>query len=394
MKLAIITPVFYPSQTGYSFAFQGLCNSLLNSKKVEQITIYNDSPLTGEEGEFNDKVRVKSLMFKGINRLFNIFPGWLSIALVQCIFYYKLKRMYKELNEFDLILIETAERGWLSFLLDKNLNSPVVTRLHGAFPEAAVYFSKDVPYGKSYFDLLLKTKNIATTTYHYIDFIKNYCKDYTILRNKKFFILPNTNAVEVDKVDLKKVSGKLKILQLGRMDQRGYFYKGFNDSIQALMLLEERSKKIAGNIQYTVIGSGELEPYFINNANKLNEVEFCHYPQVDNLEVKRMVEESDVILMPSRNEGMSMFVVECIQMGKPFIFTEGDNGLRDVLIDEFNGLSIEPFNYVNITDAIERYSLDADLVSTHAANSRAHYCQNYSSRKISEFFSVIDKMLL
>lgn len=244
----------------------------------------------------------------------------------------------------------------------------------------------------------METENIATTTYHYIDFIKKYLKDYTKLRNKKFFIIPNTfvddtQELKKDNINVLADNGSIRLLQLGRMDERGYYYKGFNDTVQALLYLEKSNSKAAQRIDFTSIGSGVHLSNYLNSMSKLNFVNHTHHESLTNTLVKREIAEADVILMPSRNEGMSMFVVECIKQGKPFIFTDGENGLREVLVDGFNGIGVESFNYLQIKRALEYLEKNRGEINRMSDNSIQHYQDNYSNSSIAELFAVMTEML-
>lgn len=396
MKIALIVPDFYPSQTGYANAFRGLCNSLLIREDVEKIHIYDLKHNKQDVKSFDKRVSVISLKFLGINMIFNHTHKLIAWAYIKIFNFKKLNSLLSDLktNEIDLILVETAELSWMSYYLSKKTKIPIVTRLHGAFPEAATLFSKEVTYGKTFLNYLLRTENIAVTTYHYINFLKKYETNHINLRNKNFFILPNTLHQKNKNLIIDDSKEQLNVIQLGRMDKRGYYYKGFADSINAFLYLEDTlSDTQLKRLTYTVIGDGDNASDFQRLLNKITKIKINYSKKLPHEEVMSLVGKSSIVLMPSRNEGMSMFALEAVSMGKPIIFTK-DNGLTDLIIDDFNGIEIRSINYIDISKAIIKYIDSPELIKRHSLNSFNHYEKYFNNNSFLKYFNVIEKNLL
>lgn len=400
IKLVIITPDFFPSKTGYANAVLGLCQSLSTHSVVSEITVYTTKStiVKKEDTQYLNKQNIKreELLLPGLYTIFNKLPfifGYLYLALFHS---KKILRLINTINKkrYPIVLCETMEHAWLSLLLSKTLKAKVVTRLHGAFPEAATLFSKELKYGKKFIKYLMKTSFIATTTYHYIEFLRNHNSDHRLLRNKSFFILPNTVPYEkpVNKGAIYR-KNKVSILQLGRMDNRGFYYKGFEDSIKALCYLETKENfNFTNQIEYVIIGDGTRANHVLNKLKILKNIKYQYFKHLNELEVKEKIKASNIILMPSRNEGMSMFALEAVSMGKPLIYTS-NTGLRELAINNYNGLSVNPFNYIEIANHIKYFVDNHSEIIRMSENSISHYNTNFSNKVVANYFLTMLKYL-
>jgi len=118
-----------------------------------------------------------------------------------------------------------------------------------------------------------------------------------------------------------------------------------------------------------MIGSGDDADRVDDQLAMLKLVEVIRHDSCPNETVKAYVNESDLVLMPSRCEGMSMFATEALALGKPIVFTE-NNGLRDYLKDGYNGLAMEEFDYTELADNIVRYVVGECDLGEHGRNAK------------------------
>lgn len=125
--------------------------------------------------------------------------------------------------------------------------------------------------------------------------------------------------VIVNGVDLKKFSNippkstfENKFLYFGRISAN----KGIYECLQKLSYYEE-------NFAFYIVGKCEDEAYmeklktFITSHGMENKVIF--YGKQTNEEIRNLLQETDVILMPSLHEGFGMTLVECLPAGRPVI---------------------------------------------------------------------------
>jgi len=169
------------------------------------------------------------------------------------------------------------------------------------------------------------------------------------------------------------------------MDDNGFLQKGFQDTLQALFLIENLIGEKAKSIKVTFIGKGNKVKDFTKDLNKLKHVSYDFFESLPNTEVKEKTKESDVVLMPSRFEGMSMFATECLSLGKAFIFTN-DGGMRDMIFDNVNGISIRPFDYVQMANAVMAFMKNKNMVADFSKASLDIFQDKFSDKAVLNLF--------
>ena len=84
-------------------------------------------------------------------------------------------------------------------------------------------------------------------------------------------------------------------------------------------------------------------------------------------EVIRILQDSDIFILPSLNEGMSNSILEAMACGLPIITT--DTGGADELVSS-NGFIIQKASIPELEDAIRKFIDDKDLAQSLGENSR------------------------
>lgn len=375
MKIHYVAPTFAPKNTGFAIAFYNIVKVFADIDKVNSIIVYTPE----EDGPFiSEKVSyVRLSKVQKTNKFVKLFGKRIGLTATKIFMGDELNKI--KLEKDDFILVESIFLSHIAALLMKKYGEDrVVTRVHGALPEVA-HWTKE-KFRNNMMDLFLKSKLIAVTTYHYVDYL---CEHFKMLQTnkRKFVILPNTlpKVKEDDKI-LKHVDAleRLNIIQLGRMDEYGFFQKGFQDTFQALLLLSRKLKKEdLERIHYTVIGNGALQPEFSEQLKKVEHVQIREFQQLENTEVLSEIEKADVVLLPSRYEGMSMFATEALSKGKAFIFTN-DGGMRDMIFDGVNGLAVRVFDYEQIAEAIITYLKNPKMIHEYSHNSYEIFNEKFS----------------
>ena len=114
---------------------------------------------------------------------------------------------------------------------------------------------------------------------------------------------------------LNKTPKTLKMISVGRLEP----VKGHDRIIDVLL----KSPKLASQIHYKIVGTGSFMPRLQQEAKSLSNVEFCG--KVDNQELRQLYEWCDVVVQPSRDEGMPLVLFEALNFGRPVICsTAGD----------------------------------------------------------------------
>jgi glycosyltransferase involved in cell wall biosynthesis len=145
--------------------------------------------------------------------------------------------------------------------------------------------------------------------------------------------------------------GKLQLITLGLLGPN----KNTTQLIDALGKLKHRSDWIA-----TIGGNGEVEKARAQ-VTKLGIADRVTVPGwMDQPAVQRLLEQTDVFLLPSRSEGIPMAILEAFSYGIPVIAT-AVNSIPEVVNDGRNGLLVPVGDLDALVNAISRLLEDDDL---------------------------------
>lgn len=150
------------------------------------------------------------------------------------------------------------------------------------------------------------------------------------------------------------------LFSLGRLVKR----KGFDMVIKAMPKALEKEKDLV----YLIGGVGPDEKYLKEELKKLPEEmqkKVIFLGKVSDEDRWACLELCDIFIMPSRNidgdfEGFGIVYLEANLVGKPVI--AGDNGgVSDAVLNNVNGLLVDPENLDELTGAIVKLSQDEEL---------------------------------
>ncbi len=340
-KVMFYCHVFYPEISGYSNAFQNLINSILDNDPDLEVTVITPFRLPqGVDEIIRDKLNVL--------RLFPV----VKIRKIRYFIneYFYAKQVSKKfLNEnFDLLIIETFDQAIFINFLDSAVYNKMAVRVHSTNETEYTIFGNSIEYKLRRYlikaKISKKVKWILSTNSFHVNFVKKYYFDENLISigDKSFFVLPN--AVNITAPDDFSVSEKLKLFTLGRMDNLGNNQKGFTDFIYALKLLP---KNVLDKFEIKIVGKGDMRNKLISLCKDFNNVTF-----IDGMPHREIINElkcSDVVILPSRYEGMSMFALEGLAAGNACLFSR-TGGLIDMVDD--NGILFEPQNIESIASAL------------------------------------------
>ncbi len=174
--------------------------------------------------------------------------------------------------------------------------------------------------------------------------------------NKNVSILPN--GVKINKGDnYKGLNGKLKFLFLSRLDWKG---KGLDVLCQAISMLYEGG--YSNSVTFYFYGLKESE-----DSEKLfafgEMTKYCGYVSGD--DKKKAFMSSDILILPSRSEGMPVAVLEALSYGIPCIVTPETN-MATLIEDNECGW------VVNLS-AKDIYNTIVNVIDEFTKNSRKYY---------------------
>lgn len=140
--------------------------------------------------------------------------------------------------------------------------------------------------------------------------------------------------------------GPCRILFLGNPSRR----KGVHDLIDALA-----SKPMSSLAwEATIAGGGDQVTVFKNQAERVGLKERVSFPGwLDRPSTTQLLRSSDILVLPSYDEGMAMSVLEGISCGLCVICTPV-GGLVDVVEDNISGVVIQPGDVAGLVHALVR----------------------------------------
>ena len=185
--------------------------------------------------------------------------------------------------------------------------------------------------------------------------------------------------VDYEKVqELKnKYSGKKILFSLGRH----VTYKGFIYAIQAMKNID--------NAVYLLGGSGPLTESFRQYIEKNNLSEkVVLLGRVADEDMDLYYEACDVYLFPSvgRTENFGIVQIEAMRHSKPVINTWLNNGVNYVSIDKETGLTVEPENIEQLTNAIKELLSNDELRLQYGRNARERVEDMFDIGKVKELY--------
>lgn len=382
---------FYPNNNGYTNAFLNLIRATLAYGKDISLTVITPVKLGGNVELSEENLKVIRLPADCRLKFFGKFYNE-----------YKASRFvssYVAGNNVDALVVETCDQPFFLSLLNAHVYSKLVIRIHSTSETEYTFFVRKLIY-KIKRRLITKIvapklKWIASTNSFHVDFVKKYYYKNNLIDIGKvnFFVVPNTiypdpqynNFVSV-KNDSDK--GKIKAVMLGRMEPEGYIQKGFEDLFIALNLLDAC---VLERFDLKIIGSGSEKERVIRLASGMSCIQFID--AMPHSDIIATLQGADLVILPSRFEGLSMFALEGLSTGNVCLFSE-TGGLVD-LIDR-NGFFTKPQDIYSIAHHLERISnLSQKEIEEMKLRSQELYTERFSNEKVAvEFIKVLQVMTI
>lgn len=148
------------------------------------------------------------------------------------------------------------------------------------------------------------------------------------------------------------------------------FNKGFDLLLDSLKLI---------NSNYKLVVIGHSRP---NREAYSNNILFLG--KISSQQVLNSIYRSiDFTILPSRQENLSNVAIESMLNERPVI-AYNCSGNPDIIIDNINGLLIEPYSINKLAIAIEKLLVNEILLNKLAKNSRMHILTNFNSKIIKD----------
>lgn len=157
--------------------------------------------------------------------------------------------------------------------------------------------------------------------------------------------------------------------------------KGVKEFVDAAIFLKSKYS----DVDFVILGGLDLD-----NPGGLSKKELEHlvlsgcivYPgYVDN--VSEWISNSSVFVLPSYREGCPMSTQEAMALGRAIITTDVP-GCRDTVVNGFNGYIIPPWSSKELSDAMEKFLSDRQLIVRMGLNSLDIAKQRYNVHDIND----------
>lgn len=311
----------------------------------------------------------KIINFKLKNRSLFDFSTWLKI-------YRFLKK-----EKFDLIYTHLFLTNTIVRIL------AIITRVSVIISfEHSCYWNKKIWQKKVDKILSYFTDKIIVST----KAVKNFTSKQEKINRDKFYtilnpiVVPDRKDVNIENLrkELNIEDNSFVILTLGRFSKE----KGL---VHLLEAAEKVIKKIK-NINFLLIGYGHLENQLRKEIKKRGLEKYCQLV-IDPSRAKEFLYIGDIFVLPSLREGQSMVTYEAMAVGLPVIASNLDS-IRDIIIDNKNGLLVSSGGYNEIVDKII-YLYNNKQTRYRIAQEGRRNVDKYMGNSIDKLESLIKKLV-
>lgn len=203
------------------------------------------------------------------------------------------------------------------------------------------------------------------------------------LNPDRVFILLNPTELP-PKVPLRIGSTKIAIAFVGRICQR----KGTFDLIRAFANLPEH---LQNSVELAIAGNGEIEQarQLAESLNLTDRINFLGL--IDAQQRDRLLEQTDIYILPTYNEGLPLALLEAMSWGLPVITTPV-SGIPDVVNDHHNGLLVTPGDLHQLTEAMSLLIENEDLRICLGKSARATVSAldvSFFSKRLTEIYQLV-----
>lgn len=339
-RILIYCPVFYPQNSGYANAFRQLIENMLEDGV--EVDVLTPQPLTEDSAKWEHPLL-------SVYRYAPSLRVWLLGLLYR---FQKLGMKIEEMDatrRYDMVLIETGDEPYLLPFLPAGIRNKMALRFHANSDTEYLVFSAQRKYRIKYrawqWFAADKLSHVVTTNTYHAAFVAKHLLHDKEMKHKSYDVLINATADFQTKQN--DTTNARTFFTLGRMDAEGYKQKGFDDLLEALKLCKNLFEQTKST--FVVVGDGSEAEKFRHQlaSDQLNFVKYI--PSLKREEVIQYLQQSDVAVLPSRYEGLSVFALEAMGAGNAVVYSN-TGGLADMV--EGNGILFEPGDVQELTLAI------------------------------------------
>lgn len=291
--------------------------------------------------------------------------------------YIKLKKLLKE-DEFDIIHIHMSYNGsfYRKYYVTKSCKKygkKVIVHLHGS--EFKDFYNNGGQKRKS---MIVELFTIADCTIVLGEQWKQFINKIAPKSN----VAVINNAVHIPEIGEKEESQERVLLFLGALIKR----KGIQDLLKALNKIQQNG---INGWHLLIAGSGEeevvLKEYVKKNSLE-EQVEFLGWINKD--KKNDLLMKSDVLILPSYNEGLPMAILEAMSYGLAIVSTD-IGSINEAVNNGLNGYLYNPGDIEELERIITKLVADDALWKKQSRESRRICIEKFSEDTM---FTRIDKI--
>jgi len=324
-----------------------------------------------------DQIFKEVLMANGIG-VIDLDVIWRNINPVRDLWgLYKLYRFLRR-SEYEIVQTHTSKAGFVGRLAAKLAGIPIILHtVHGfAFHEESrpltLWFYATLERIASHWC----DKIVTVSKFH-----RNWALKLGIGNEEKILAIPNGIPEERvvpkrSKEEIRKelnLTKEIVILSIGRLAPQ----KGLEYLIKSIPILFTKIKK---SFKVLLVGEGPLENYLKNLVKTLGIEQYVKFVGFRN-DIGNLLSISDIVVLPSLWEGLSIALLEAVAAGKPIITTTIGGNL-EVVKNEESALLVPPKSPVSIAEAIIRLIDNRDLAIKLGDQARKTYQDIYTEEKM------------
>lgn len=195
---------------------------------------------------------------------------------------------------------------------------------------------------------------------------------------KKIEPLTNTvvvsNTIHIPEERMEWKNEIFQVLFLGVLIKR----KGVSDLIKAIKILADSQK--CNKIHFVIAGTGIEEQHLKEECKKFNLEEYITFAGWTSGEKKEyLLKNSQLLVLPSYNEGLPIAILEAMSYGVPIIATDvGD--ISSAVREAENGYLISPGDCKKLADTINQIANHKDLFEQLSNESRKIAEKDFSDK--------------
>lgn len=176
-----------------------------------------------------------------------------------------------------------------------------------------------------------------------------------------------------------------RILYVGRLSPE----KGLNDLFAALKLLRKRI-----SFEAVIVGDGILLQELKNLAARLGLGDNIHFvgPVVWGDSLFSIMRQCDVLVLPSKTEGLGLVLIEAMSQGLPVVATKV-GGIPEIVEDRVSGLLVPPNSPEDLADALWDALFDQKLREKLIANGLKVASKNTFIEQTGKIAKLVEKLL-